>query len=123
MKNNSNIFNIHSKEIIKFVFSYLDYQLILKLIKKNKRLQNTLGINLKNIKNKSNPKYIIEKKICLKERNLRKNREPISENCINYCCLCLNKFIASIIIIYTTIYAILLISKNIFKKISPKKKI
>ena len=74
MKNNSNIFNIHSKEIIKFVFSYLDYQLIIKLIKKNKRLQNTLGINLKNIKNKSNPKYIIEKKICRKERNLRKNR-------------------------------------------------
>ena len=50
--------NIKSNYNLRLVFSYLKYNYILKLIKKNKSLQNQLGIDKQNYKDYSDIKYI-----------------------------------------------------------------
>lgn len=63
--NNNNLLlnNILSNDILKTVFTYLKYNYILKLIKKNKSLQNQLGFDIQNYKDYSDIKYeSIEKK-------------------------------------------------------------
>lgn len=61
--NNNLLLNIECKSNLKLIFSYLRYNYILKLIKKNKSLQKNLGIDKKNYRNFSDVKYnSIEKK-------------------------------------------------------------
>ena len=58
MNNKTYIFKISNNYILKSLFTYLYYKDILKLANYNKKLQNALGINLENYKNKSGfPKY------------------------------------------------------------------
>ena len=52
---------ISSKYSLKTIFTYADYNLILKLVKNNKKLQNKLGINIQNYKIKTNYQYIKRK--------------------------------------------------------------
>ncbi len=64
MEKKSNVLNINNIDKLKVIFSYLDFQYILKLIKYNKKIQNELGIKLENYKNNlNNPKYIIQREI------------------------------------------------------------
>ena len=55
MSNNNLIFNISSEYCLKSLFSYLEYDYILQLLKYNKRLQNKLEIEYNYLKSK----YII----------------------------------------------------------------
>ena len=48
MSNNGNIFKITSNSNLKTIFTYLDYNYVLKLVKKNKRLQYRLDLNHQN---------------------------------------------------------------------------
>ena len=52
---------LSSNYCLKTVFSYVNYQLLLNLIKHNKHLQNKLGINSNNYKNEYNFQYIKRK--------------------------------------------------------------
>ncbi len=59
IKNNNNILlNITSEYNLKQIFSYIKYDYILKLIKKNKSLQNKLGISKENYKEYLDVEYI-----------------------------------------------------------------
>ena len=61
--NNNLLLNIESKSNLKLLFSYMRYNYILKLIKKNKSIQRSLEIDKKNYKYFSDVKYnSIEKK-------------------------------------------------------------
>ena len=73
MWNETNILKIKNEYIIKSLFSFIEYNNILKLIKNNKSLQNKLGINIDNYKNKSDfPKYEYDEKTIKIEENSRK---------------------------------------------------
>ena len=61
IKNNNLLLNISSNDILKYMFSYLKYSSILKLIKYNKLIQNKIGFNKQNYVNYSNTKIIIKK--------------------------------------------------------------
>ena len=65
MKANEKIFKISSDFCLKLLFSYLDYNSILKIIKNSKKLQKRLCLNISNYKNKLSYKYA-EKKIVKK---------------------------------------------------------
>ena len=61
---------IGSDYILKFLFSYINYERTLKIIQKNKNLQNRLGIkfqNYQNLSNYPNYEYIKESKIIEKK--------------------------------------------------------
>ena len=61
--NEAKLSKISNNHNLKEIFSYLDYQYILKLIEKNKSLQKRLGIKLEDYKNLSNyPRYDFQKK-------------------------------------------------------------
>ena len=56
--NKADINNISNDYILKSIFSNIDYQLILKIIKNNNQLKYRLGIDINNYKNLSDiPKY------------------------------------------------------------------
>ena len=121
MKNKSIIFNIHNKNNIKLVFSYLDFQYILKLTKNNKRLQKILGINLEIYKNKSNPKYVLEKKKDSKNYYFLKKSNILPNNRLHYINFLLLFFLYNIIfLIYTLIYTIILVIKDTFNEKNAK---
>ena len=110
-ENKTNILKINNDYNLKLIFSYLDYQYILKLIKINKKLQNKLGIKLENYKNKPNyPKF----------------QEKIIENPIPYDgelalgLLGLAFCLTCIFFTYTLIYSILLVSKDTFNENNTK---
>ena len=67
---NEEIFNIKSNYCMKTIFSYLDSNYILKLIKYNKKIKNILNISLKNYNKKASCLYLKRKykPICLKEK-------------------------------------------------------
>ena len=62
IKNNNLLLNISSKYELINIFSYLNYDYILKLIRYNKLIQNKIGINKKNYNNYSNTRYFIREK-------------------------------------------------------------
>ena len=67
---NEEIFNIKSNYCMKTIFSYLDFNYILKLIKYNNKIKNILNISLKNYNKKASCLYLKRKykPICLKEK-------------------------------------------------------
>ena len=118
MQNKPIILNIHNINIIKLVFSYLDYQYILKLIKYNKTLQNKLEIKLDNFKNNSNnPKYILLKGKDYQDRNFyyhHTKKPEMFDGEAELGILCLLFCFTCIYFTYTLIYSILLVSKDLF---------
>ena len=109
MWNNVNILKIKSDYIIKSLFSFIEYDKVLKLIKNNKTLQNKLGFNIENYKYKSDPpRYEYTEKVQMIKNNtknkLRDNAIPGTIS-ISLTCLCS--------IIYF-IYLILLVVLNTF---------
>jgi len=105
--NEAKLSRISNNYNLKTIFSYLDYQFILKLIEKNKSLQKRLGIKLEDYKNKSNyPKYLFQKKTHTIEYRI-----PVDEDEDLYCkLLCLN----CVHFTYVLIYSILLVCKVSF---------
>ena len=120
MEKKSNVLNINNIDKLKLIFSYLDSQYILKLIKYNKKIQNELGIKLENYKNNlNNPKYIIQKEIDYEDRDFyhytyKKPEEWNSEAELGlfgfFFCLTFIYFI------YILVYSILLFFKNSFNE-------
>ena len=105
---------LSSNYCLKTVFSYVNYQLLLNLIKHNKHLQNKLGINSNNYKNEYNFQYIKRKitRIYSEERDVDGKDEVRREGYIvilSFCCSCC-------CFIYYIIYPILLVSLNLFDK-------
>ena len=102
MSNNNLIFNISSEYCLKSVFSYLEYDYILRLLKYNKRLQNKLEIEYNYLKSK----YIIRK-----VKKIRKIRNDGLSNVIG---LLFIGFLLSILIIFTIIFGTVLIKRRAF---------
>ena len=73
INNNADITKIRNNDILKSLFSYINSKSILKLVQKNKNLQNRLNINIENYKNKFEfPKYKFEiSKSAVKKPNER----------------------------------------------------
>ena len=71
MSNNNLTFNTFSEYCLKSVFSYLEYDYILQLLKYNKRLQNKLEIEYNYLKSK----YI--------KRKVKKMRSHINDGLVN----------------------------------------
>ena len=118
MWKNADISNIKSEYNIKEIFSYLDYPYILKLLKKNKNLQNILGLSLENYKNKYETKkyeYIKETKLITSEANLLRNTP---EESVWYLLFSLS--IICFIFLPFLIYSILLVSIKTFKDSNTK---
>ena len=102
MSNNNLIFNISSEYCLKSLFSYLEYDYILGLLKYNKRLQNKLEIEYNYLKSK----YIIQK-----VKKIRKIRNDFLSNVIG---LYFIGFLLSILIIFTIIFGTVLIKRRAF---------
>ena len=110
------LFGIKSKYNIMSIFSIVDYDRLLKLIKNNKSLQKCLGIDKTNYKNRSDYQYVIRKKF---ERNFCGGCDgsyilsALIRNCI---------FLTATIIffLFVLIYASVLASKGAFNENNTK---
>ena len=111
MQNKTDINKINNDYVLKSLFTYIDYQNILKIAKKNKRLQNRLGINIQNYKERSDfPKYEYYKRQIISRKRMGIGGQDIVEAfmiIISSCCTC-------ILFIYSIIYSILLVSLGSF---------
>ena len=120
MEKKSNVLNINNIDKLKLIFSYLDSQYILKLIKYNKKIQNELGIKLENYKNNlNNPKYIIQKEIDYEDRDFYHYTHKKPEEWNSEAELGLFGFffcLTFIYFIYILVYSILLFFKNSFNE-------
>ena len=70
------LMNINSKYILKSIFSFLNYDCTLKLIKNNKRISELLGINISNYKIRASYQYL-ERKIIIKKQLFGMNEYEI----------------------------------------------
>jgi len=102
------LLKIKSEYSLKTIFSYIDYNFILKLIKNSKKIQRKLGINIQNYKKKSSYEYI-ERKII--KGSLSYEHDDAFGEPIKYFCSC---FLSSIIFIFVLIYTIILFTKGGF---------
>ena len=106
MSNKNLIFKFSSEYCLKSVFSYLEYDYIVRLLKYNKRLQNKLEIEYNYLKSK----YII--------REVKKMRKSFEYSWINglgnVLGLLLIDFLLTILIIFTIIFGSVLIKRRSF---------
>ena len=110
------LFGIKSKYNIMSIFSIVDYDHLLKLIKNNKSLQKCLGLDITNYKNRSDYQYVIRKKF---ERNFCGGchgngvLSALIRNCL---------FLTATIIffLFVLIYASVLVSKGAFNENNTK---
>jgi hypothetical protein len=116
--NKSKLSKISNDYNLKEIFSYLDSKYTLKLIQKNKEIQNRLGLKLENYKIYSNyPKYKFGTKKKTIEYRLQYNIDgeaELGELAILFCLHCLH-------FTYILIYAILLVCKVSFNNNSGSK--
>ena len=89
------LLNIESKSNLKLIFSYLRYNYVLKLIKKNRSLQKNLGIDKKNYRYFSDVKY-----------NSIEKKEVNSGYINNYAFICQLFFYLYLFIIMVTCYTL-----------------
>ena len=111
---------IGSDYILKSLFSYINYERTLKVIQKNKNLQNRLGIKLQNYQNLSNYpnyEYIKESKIIeKKDRNDVDDLTAMEKAYQLVCYTCATIFL----FLYILIYSILLASLDTFNNSNTK---
>ena len=109
---------ISSDYILKQIFSFVDYDRTLELVKNNKNLQEHLGINIINYKKRSSYQYKITKKIL---KDFYKDDAEENEEAIKYFITCLiYTIIAIILFIYILVFASLLASKGAFNENNTK---
>ena len=80
MSQKKKLLRINSELILKTVFTYINYNHILKLIKNNKKIQRKLGIDIQNYQKKSSYKFI-ERKIITKNDPLNYIKMFFNSNC------------------------------------------
>ena len=108
------LLKIKSKYNLKEIFSFVNYECILKIIKNNKSLQEYLGINIINYKKRTSYKYVTRRKIlkgCYKD-DAEENEEAIKVVITGL----VYTIIAIILFIYTLIFASILVSKGAFSE-------
>ena len=110
-----NIINkISNDYILKSLFLYINYAQTLKLIQKNKNLQNRLGVKLENYKKLSNfPNYEYIKESQVIEKKFYGDIDDIAAMTKGYQLLC-SSCASLCLFIYILIYSILLVSLNTF---------
>ena len=101
------LLKIKSEYCLKAIFSYIDYNYILKLIKKNKIFQKKLGLNIQNYKNKSSYEYI-ERKIIKKDNSYSKDMLGVILKCV------FSLFVTLIFFLFVLIFTIILFAKGGF---------
>ena len=112
----ASLFGIKSKYNIMSIFSIVDYDRLLKLIKINKRLQKCLGIDKTNYKNRSDYQYVKGEKF--KRRfSAHVNESDILATIIKNC---LFLTITVIFFLFVLIYASVLASKGAFNENNTK---
>ena len=107
------LMKINSKYILRSIFSFLNYDNTLKLIKNNKKISELVGINISNYKNRTNYQYL-ERKTIIKNNS---SYEYGLQDCCKYCC---SFILASILFIYVIIFASILVSKGAFNESNTK---
>ena len=103
MSNKNLIFKFSSEYCLKSVFSYLEYDYIVRLLKYNKRLQNKLEIEYNYLKSK----YIIRKV-------KKKIRKIMNDGLLNIGELLLICYLLGILITFTLIFGTVLIKRRAF---------
>lgn len=110
----TDITKISNNYILKELFSYINYNYLLKLVKNNKKIQNKLGINIENYKNRANfpiYEYLITTKIIeYPEEGIDDDFEAFAK-CFTYISV---SIIAFLIFSYSFIYSILLVALDTF---------
>ena len=113
--NDGNLFKISSVYCMKTIFSYLDYNHLLKVVRYNKELQNKLDLNLENYKSESNYCY-------LKRKTRRRNRMPKSSLPHSYLLFSYQPYIAVILLLPFLLYTFLLfVAINLYGEFEIKK--
>jgi len=105
------LFNIKSQYILKSIFSILNYDHALKLVKYNKKLQKTLGIYTIKFKERSSYQYNERKTIITKYYEYYHYRAYGLEACFNYF---ISGSLAGMLFIYVLIFASILAAKGAF---------
>ena len=117
--NNAEISRIKSDYILKSIFSNVDYNRLLKLIKINKSLQKRLGISLENYKNKSDfPFEYLKKTFVFKNEKMYRWEIPGALKYEKY--MCYKALLTLICFIIFLIYSILLVFLNTFDNSNTK---
>ena len=120
IKNKADLSRISNNYNLKLLFSYLDSNRILKIVKNNKKLQNKLNINIENYKKKSEfPKYEFIDNINVERIPMRSHF--LGGDSDGECARCISTCTTSIFFIYLLIYAILLITLDTFDDSNTKK--
>ena len=112
-KNKADITKIKNAYILKSLFSYLSSKQILKIVQKNKKLQNKLEISVENYKKYSGfPKYEYNEETDI-ERIPKRNHMMMGD-CSQSCGQCISSCTSIIFILYLLVYSILQITLDTF---------
>ena len=115
------LLKIKSHYNLKEIFSFVNYERILKLNKNNKYLQRLLGLNIINYKKRTSYQCVIRRKIL---KDFYKDDATENENFIKYFLMCaIYTLIAIILFIYVLVFASLLVSKGAFNGENKKRKL
>ena len=112
MSKNEKIFNVSSDYSLKTIFSYIQYNNLLKIIKYNKALQSKLEINHKNYQTITNYQYL--------RRKITRTHTPGENECVEMGKVFFTSLITFIFFIYVLIYSILLVSLDSFDNSNTK---
>ena len=111
------LFHIKSQYIIKSIFSILNYDHALKLVKYNKKLQKTFGINNINYKERSSYQYNERKTIIKEYHHYGYHGSNYLATLFNYI---ISGCLAGMLFIYVLIFASILASKGAFNENNTK---
>ena len=107
------LMKINSKYILNSIFSLLNYDRTLKIIKDNKKISEYLGIDVSNYKNRTSFKY-------LERRTIIKNYPGFRDRTEVYIKHCISIILSAILFIYVLIVASILNSKGAFNESNTK---
>jgi len=115
--NKGDINNVSNNDILKSIFSYIDYQRLLKIIKNNNQIKDRLGISLDNYKDQSDmPKYYYKDETKTYHERKGIGAQPFAMGMHVICTSCLT----CLFFIYSLVYTILLVSSDNFDESNSK---
>ena len=112
MSSKKNIFDISSEYALKTIFSFINYNKVLKIVNHSKSLQNKLELNLQNYQTLSKYQYI--------KRKITRTYDPRENECVEMGKIFFTSLITFIFFVYVLIYSILLVSLESFDKNNTK---
>jgi hypothetical protein len=112
MSKNEKIFDVSSDYSLKTIFSFIQYNNLLKIIKYNKSLQSKLEISPKNYQKIANYQYL--------RRKITRTYNPGENECLEMGKIFFTSLVTFIFFIYVLIYSILLVSLDSFDNSNTK---